>query len=108
MEDRRATARALLRGAVMRINVGIVTSSALLAAVALFAVGCGAQRAPVAAAPQNSTTSVSAAPSPTPPSNASLTTSNVSISDEIRSKCGISDADAYFPFDSAHVTSNDR
>jgi peptidoglycan-associated lipoprotein len=33
---------------------------------------------------------------------------NVAISDEIRSKCGISDADAYFPFDSAHVTANDR
>jgi outer membrane protein OmpA-like peptidoglycan-associated protein len=38
----------------------------------------------------------------------SPTASNVSISDEIRSKCGISDADAYFPFDSARVTSNDR
>jgi peptidoglycan-associated lipoprotein len=32
----------------------------------------------------------------------------VSISDEIRSRCAIPDADAYFPFDSARVTSNDR
>jgi peptidoglycan-associated lipoprotein len=32
----------------------------------------------------------------------------VAISDEIRAKCGIPDADAYFPFDSAHVTSGDR
>ncbi|MGH7296157.1 MAG: OmpA family protein [Polyangiaceae bacterium] len=39
-----------------------------------------------------------------PPSTAS----NVSISDEIRHKCGIADADAYFSFDSAHVTSVDR
>jgi peptidoglycan-associated lipoprotein len=42
----------------------------------------------------------------TPPASAPPT--QVAISDEIRSKCGISDADAYFPFDSAHVTSNDR
>jgi peptidoglycan-associated lipoprotein len=34
--------------------------------------------------------------------------SNISISDEIRTKCGISDEDAYFAFDSAHLTSNDR
>jgi peptidoglycan-associated lipoprotein len=32
----------------------------------------------------------------------------VSISDEIRTKCGIPDADAYFAFDSAHVTSADH
>src|SRR5580658_7556798 len=43
---------------------------------------------------------VSAAPAPT--------VSDVHISDEIRNKCGISDADAYFSFDSASVTSRDR
>jgi len=43
---------------------------------------------------------------PTPPPAAPPTT--VAISDEIRSKCGISDADAYFSFDSAHVTTSDR
>ncbi len=92
----------------MTLHVDMVTSPVVFATVALLAIGCGAQKAPVAAAPQNSTTSVSAAPIPTPPSSASPTASNVSISDEIRSKCGISDADAYFPFDSASVTSNDR
>jgi len=51
---------------------------------------------PTAQAPQPPATTV-----PAPPTN-------VAISDEIRSKCGIPDADAYFPFDSAHVTSNDR
>jgi peptidoglycan-associated lipoprotein len=32
----------------------------------------------------------------------------VSISDEIRQRCGIGDADAYFSFDSARVTSTDH
>jgi peptidoglycan-associated lipoprotein len=32
----------------------------------------------------------------------------VSISDEIRARCGIPDADAYFAFDSAHLTSTNR
>jgi peptidoglycan-associated lipoprotein len=32
----------------------------------------------------------------------------VSISDEIRTKCGISDEDAYFAFDSSHLTSHDH
>jgi peptidoglycan-associated lipoprotein len=91
----------------MTVHFGMITSPLVLAA-ALFAMGCGAQKAPVAAAPQNGTTLASTAPAPTPPSSASPTASNVSISDEIRSKCGISDADAYFPFDSAHVTSSDR
>jgi peptidoglycan-associated lipoprotein len=33
---------------------------------------------------------------------------NVHISDEIRTKCGISDADAYFAFNSSLITSRDR
>jgi len=92
----------------MTLNVGTVTTAMGLATVALLAIGCGAAKAPVAAVPQNNTTSASAAPAPAPSSSQSPTASNVSISDEIRGKCGISDADAYFPFDSAHVTSNDR
>jgi peptidoglycan-associated lipoprotein len=32
----------------------------------------------------------------------------VSISDEIRAKCGIADQDAYFAFDSARLTSTDH
>jgi peptidoglycan-associated lipoprotein len=91
----------------MTVNVGMLTTSMALATVALLAIGCAA-KAPVAAAPQNNTTSASAAPAPALSGSQSPTASNVSISDEIRSKCGISDADAYFPFDSASVTSNDR
>jgi peptidoglycan-associated lipoprotein len=86
----------------------MITSPVLVAAAAVLSIACGAAKAPVAATPQNTTTSAIAAPGPTAPSSASPTASNVSISDEIRSKCGISDADAYFPFDSANVTSNDR
>jgi peptidoglycan-associated lipoprotein len=96
------------RWAVMAPNVGTLTTSMGLATLALFAIACGASKAPVAAALQNSTTSANTAPAATPPSSQSPTASNVSISDEIRGKCGISDADAYFPFDSANVTSNDR
>ncbi|HEY1692364.1 MAG TPA: OmpA family protein [Polyangiaceae bacterium] len=36
------------------------------------------------------------------------TASNVSISDEIRKRCGISDQDAYFRFDSANITAADH
>jgi peptidoglycan-associated lipoprotein len=55
-----------------------------------------ASPAPVAQSPQTNPS-----PTPAPPST-------IAISDEIRTRCGISDADAYFPFDSAHVTANDR
>ena len=36
------------------------------------------------------------------------TTSDIHISDDIRSKCGISDADAYFAFNSSLVRTRDR
>jgi peptidoglycan-associated lipoprotein len=51
----------------------------------------------------SSTTGRRAMAAATPP-----TTSDVHISDEIRSKCGIPDADAYFAFNSAFVTTHDR
>jgi peptidoglycan-associated lipoprotein len=92
----------------MTANIAHPTSSFFLATAALLAIGCAGSKPP-AAAPENQTASATPAPSAaTTASNQSPTASNVSISDEIRSKCGISDADAYFPFDSAHVTSNDR
>jgi peptidoglycan-associated lipoprotein len=93
----------------MTASIGSSRSSILLATAALLASGCAGAKPPVAAAPEAQTTSATAAPTAAPTaSNQSPTASNVSISDEIRSKCGISDADAYFPFDSARVTSNDR
>jgi peptidoglycan-associated lipoprotein len=85
------------------------TSWVPLAAAALLAIGCGGAKPPVPAAPENATGPTAPAPSATNAATMqSPTASNVSISDEIRSKCGISDEDAYFPFDSASVTSNDR
>jgi peptidoglycan-associated lipoprotein len=87
----------------------VVTSAPrlpLLAALATLALACGGSKPP--AAPQNASTPGTApASTPAQASNAPNTT-NVSISDEIRSKCHISDADAYFSFDSSHVSSGDR
>lgn len=82
------------------------TTSAALAAAALLALGCGGARPPSSAvggsAPGDATATGMASPAPSP------TASNVSISDEIRTRCGIPDEDAYFQFDSARVTSSDR
>jgi len=93
----------LLVDAAMRNSFGIISSCSALAASVLFATGCAGAKPPVASTPDAHATATSPTASlPSP------TSSNVSISDEIRSKCGISDADAYFPFDSAHVTSTDH
>lgn len=48
------------------------------------------------------------APSTLEPRAVAQPTSDVHISDDIRSKCGISDADAYFAFNSSLVTTRDR
>jgi peptidoglycan-associated lipoprotein len=79
--------------------------SVVVAALAL--VACGGSKPPVAApAPANATANTAQSSQST--AAQSPTASNVSISDEIRSKCGISDADAYFSFDSSHLTTSDR
>ena len=80
-----------------------------LASMALIAMGCGGASPPPAKPPVTSTP----APEASSPTRAaapasSLTASNVSISDDIRTKCGIPVSDAYFPFDSARLTSKDR
>jgi peptidoglycan-associated lipoprotein len=75
----------------------------------LFAAACGGSKPPVAKS-ADTTPVTAAATADKPPSTAAPppTTTPVAISDEIRSKCGISDADAYFTFDSSRVTSGDR
>lgn len=74
----------------------------------VFGVACGGASAVAPRSPaETATASTPAAPRASTASQ-SPTASNVSISDEIRAKCGISDADAYFAFDSAHLTSSDR
>jgi len=76
-----------------------------LASCAGFAVACGGAKPPVA---QPTAENTQAATTPATQSDQSPTSSNVSISDEIRTKCGIPDADAYFSFDSSRVTSHDH
>jgi len=91
----------------MRHNTSTVTSATTLAVVATLATACGGSKPPVAksadSAPSAATSDASRSAATTSP-----TASNVAISDEIRSKCGIRDEDAYFPFDSSSLTTNDR
>ncbi|MGH7271230.1 MAG: OmpA family protein [Polyangiaceae bacterium] len=79
---------------------------ALFAATcALLGVACGGAKPPEA---KVADVSVAAPAQSSAPSASVPTTSDVAISDEIRTKCGIPDADAYFKFDSANVTSKDH
>jgi peptidoglycan-associated lipoprotein len=64
--------------------------------------------------PATATTATGPGPSPSATARAAApatrrtdAATNVNISDEIRAKCGITDADAYFDFNSANVTSYD-
>jgi peptidoglycan-associated lipoprotein len=78
----------------------------VLLALAFGSAACADTKPPEAKAP--SAASSTAAP---PPSDVSATpkqAAEVRISDEIRSKCGIPDEDAYFAFNSAAIRSNDR
>jgi peptidoglycan-associated lipoprotein len=74
---------------------------------AALVVGCGGAKPPDASTggtpstASTTSTQPSATQPPAPPST-------VSISDEIRKRCGIPDADAYFPFDSAHLSASDH
>jgi peptidoglycan-associated lipoprotein len=80
---------------------------AALGVCAAAGIHCGGAKPPEARAAANPATAPSAttqqarATPPPPPST-------VSISDEIRQRCGIPDADAYFSFDSSTLTSHDR
>ena len=78
----------------------------VMAGLAALAVACGGVKPPVSS-PEQATAEGPTPPAP-PPAPRPTTSANVSISDEIRAKCGIPDADAYFTFDSSHLTSHDR
>jgi peptidoglycan-associated lipoprotein len=86
------------------LPIALIVSIASLAPLAL---ACGGAR-PADARSGSSAPPSSTIASPSTRASAQPTVSNVTISDEIRSKCGIPDADAYFQFDSASVTSTDR
>ncbi len=78
---------------------------AALGAFAMLGLACGGAKPPDANTAATAPTSASTA-EPAPPQPASG--ASVAISDEIRSKCGIPDADAYFAFDSSRLTDRDR
>lgn len=91
----------------MKHSAGLVAGVLAVVSCSVFGVACGGAKAPAARAPSAAAT----APTPTPQANSassSPSASNVNISDEIRSKCGIADQDAYFTFDSARLTRTDR
>jgi len=76
-----------------------------LAAVLGSVVACGSEPKPPPAAPSGNTEAPIAtpAPAPSPKPEDDPAKSQINISDEIRKACGISDAEAYFDFDSANV-----
>jgi peptidoglycan-associated lipoprotein len=76
-----------------------------LAAVLGSVVACGSEPKPPPAAPSGNTEAPIATPAPasTPKPDDDATKGQINISDEIRKACGISDAEAYFDFDSANV-----
>jgi peptidoglycan-associated lipoprotein len=71
-------------------------------------VACGGAQPPAASSPGAVAAPPSSPAAPTSAASASPSASQVAISDEIRAKCGISDEDAYFSFDSSRLTSSDR
>lgn len=84
---------------------------ALLVLLSMAAVtACGSEppppvQAPTAAPPPPAPPPATAA-NPKPDDNP--TQSNINIADEIRRACGITDTEAFFAFDSAHVRDQDR
>jgi peptidoglycan-associated lipoprotein len=67
---------------------------------------CGSDPKPVAQAPAPPP---AAEPAPPPEKAGDVPTrSNINISDDIKKACGLSDADAYFAFDSANVRAQDH
>jgi peptidoglycan-associated lipoprotein len=79
-----------------------------LAVLATLTVACGATKPPAAKSADVAPPAASSEAATRSATSASPTASNVAISDEIRAKCGISDEDAYFPFDSSMLTTNDH
>ena len=86
------------------IILTLSTSAALLA--------CGSDPKPPATVPSGST--VVATTNPPPPAAANPkpsddpSRSNINISDEIKKACGITDAEAFFAYDSANVRPQDK
>ncbi|MGC4091836.1 MAG: MotA/TolQ/ExbB proton channel family protein [Polyangiaceae bacterium] len=71
---------------------------------------CGSEPPPPAKPPTPPVVQPVAQPTAAPPpvANDSPTQSNLAISDEIRRACGITDAEAFFAFDSSNVRAQDK
>lgn len=91
----------------MRVHRSFV----VIAALAVFAGACSDEKKPAVAPAASVAPTTTAKPStdatnPKPDDDA--TRGNLNISDEIRKACGLTDAEAYFAFDSAHVRPEDQ
>ncbi|HLK39670.1 MAG TPA: OmpA family protein [Polyangiaceae bacterium] len=93
----------------MRQALGFLVR-ALGPASVLFLAACGGDKQAHVQSPphpvQAGTTNMQAPAGPVNPPN-TPTASNVAISEEVVKACGIPDGDAYFPFDSSHLTESD-
>ncbi len=87
-------------------SIRVSTCAASFCALSIALVACGESKPPAARSADQASQNAPTANQPR--SVAPQGASNVAISDEIRSKCGISDQDAYFSFDSAHVRAQDH
>jgi peptidoglycan-associated lipoprotein len=81
-----------------------VVGPALLSIVSLAVTACGEAKPVEARSPATATNTATVQPSQP---NPAPTTGTIAISADIRTACGISDQDAYFPFDSASLESKD-
>lgn len=71
-------------------------------------VACGSDPKPVAQAPTAPAPTATTPPPPPEKQGDVPTRSNIAMSDDIKKACGISDADAYFAYDSANVRPQDQ
>jgi outer membrane protein OmpA-like peptidoglycan-associated protein len=87
-----------------------IRKATLLLLSTSFVVACGSDPKPPPAGPAGASQAPTAvappAPNAKPDDDASK--GQINISDEIKRACGITDAEAYFDFDSAHVQDNAR
>jgi peptidoglycan-associated lipoprotein len=71
-------------------------------------VACGSDPPPPAKAPPPAPAPTPVAPAPSEKPGDIPSRSNISISEDIKKACGISDADAHFAYDSANVRPQDK
>ena len=75
------------------------------------ALGCGSDPPPPVKIPEAMPTPATPAPAPianNPKPDDDASKGNINISDEIKKACGISDAEAFFAYDSANIRAEDK